>query len=266
MAITFWDIIKTSIEVSVLWALYYQMLIFFEGTRAFQVLKGLTYLIILFLMSYLFQFKTLIWLLTKLFGLWVIVLIVLFQQELRQGLARLGQQRLFLIGLEAKEVTAIIEELSTAVFKLSKGSIGCLIAIQRQNNLSTYIESGVPVDGKISAELIQTVFMPESPLHDGGIIIQGNRIAAASCLFPLTENPSYRKIIGTRHRAALGLTEQTDCVVLMVSEETSEISVAMDGRFIPVVNKERLQAILEDSLVIKNNTKKKVKNAEMAGA
>jgi diadenylate cyclase len=264
MVTTLWAIFKTLVEISILWALYYQMLIFFEGTRAFQVLKGITYLIGLFLVSYLFHFETLIWLLTKLFGLWVIVLIILFQQELRQGLARLGQQHLFLIGLEGKELTAVIEELSTAVFKLSKGSVGCLIAIQRQNNLNTYIESGVPVDGKISAELLQTIFMPESPLHDGGVIIQGSRVAAASCLFPLTENPSYRKIIGTRHRAALGLTEQTDCVVLMVSEETSEISVAMDGRFIPVVNKERLQAILEDSMV--SNNKKKVKNAKMVRA
>jgi diadenylate cyclase len=118
------------------------------------------------------------------------------------------------------------------------------------------MDSGVQIDALISAELVQSIFNPNSPLHDGGIITRGDRIVAASCLFPLSDNPNFSRIIGTRHRAALGLTEQTDAVVVMVSEETAEVSVAADGRFIPVVNRERLIGILKNLLVGNPKTQK----------
>ena len=121
--------------------------------------------------------------------------------------------------------------------------------IERETKLKAYIESGITIDAQISSELIQSVFNPQSPIHDGGIIMHGNRIAAVSCLFPLSDNPNFSKIIGTRHRAALGITEQTDAVVIMVSEETAEISVACDGRFIPIVNRERFVNILKNLIV-----------------
>jgi len=249
MTFFIWDTIKPAIEISILWVVFYRILVFFEGTRAFQVLKGITYLLIAFLLSQILGLDTLNWLLQKFFAISIIALLIIFSQEIRHGLARLGQQHLFNIALEEKEIIKIIEELTSAVYKLARDKVGCLIAIERETKLEIYIESGVPIDAKISSEILQSIFMPQSPLHDGGVITRAERIVAASCLFPLSDNPNFNKIIGTRHRAALGITEQTDTIVVMVSEESSEISVAADGRFIPIANRERLVNILKEFLI-----------------
>ena len=256
MPLIIWITIKPILEILILWVVFYRILIFFEGTRAFQVLKGITILLIAFLVSQILGFDTLNWLLTKVFGISIVAFLIIFQQELRYGLARLGQQHLFSITLEESEIIAIIEEITNAIYRLSKQKIGCLIAIEKETKLKTYIESGVHIDAKVTSELIQSVFTSQSPIHDGGLICRGDRIIAAACLFPLSDNPNFSKIIGTRHRAALGITEQTDAVVVMVSEETSEISVATDGRFIPVVNRERLVNILRNLMVTPKKTKK----------
>ena len=256
MTFFIWDILKPTTEILILWVVFYRILVFFEGTRAFQVLKGILYLLSAFLISQILGLDTINWLLTKFFGLSIIALLIIFQQELRQGLARLGQQHLFSIGLAESEIVAIIEEITNAVYRLARQKTGCLMAIERETKLNTYIESGVAIDGKVSVELINSIFTPRAPLHDGGVIICGARIVAASCLFPLSENPNFSKIIGTRHRAALGITEQTDAIVVMVSEETGEISVAADGRFIPIVNRERLVNLLKTLLVPQNKKKK----------
>ena len=258
MSFVFWEIVKPLLEIAILWIVFYQILVFFEGTRAFQVFRGIIYLLVAFLLLQVLGLDTLNWLLTKFFAISIIGLIIIFQQELRHGLARLGQQHLFNFGLEESEIIAIIEEITSASYKLARQKIGCLIAIERETKLSAYIESGITIDAQISSELIQSVFNPQSPIHDGGVITRGNRIAAVSCLFPLSDNPNFSKIIGTRHRAALGITEQTDSIVIMVSEETSEISVACDGRFIPIVNRERLVNILKDLLIPENKKKKNV--------
>lgn len=250
-----WSTIKPIAEIIILWIVFYRILVFFEGTRAFHVLKGITYLVIAFLLSQVLGLDTLNWLLTKLFAISIIAFLIIFQQELRHGLARLGQQHLFNIALEEAEIMAIIEEVTSSIYKLARQKIGCIIAIERETKLKTYIESGVTINSEVSSELIQSIFNPQSPIHDGGIIIRRDRMIAASCLFPLSENQNFSKIIGTRHRAALGLTEQTDAVVIMVSEETSEISVATDGRFIPIVNKERLVNILKILLIGQSKTK-----------
>ena len=251
-----WDKITPILEISILWMVLYRILVFFEGTRAFQVLKGISYLIIAFLLSQLLGLKTLNWLLTKLFAISIIAVLIIFQEELRLGLARLGQQHLFNIALEEAELMAILDELASAVYKMAKTKIGCLIALERETKLKTYIDSGIPIDGKISSELIQSIFSPQSPLHDGGIIARGDRLVTASSLFPLSSNPNFSKIIGTRHRAALGLTEQTDAVVVMISEETGEISVAVDGRFLPVMDQGHMVNTLKELLVGPNKKKK----------
>lgn len=251
------EIIKPAFEILVLWIVFYHILVFFEGTRAFQVLKGLTYLLAAFLVSQLLGLETLSWLLTRFFAISIIAILIIFQQELRHGLARLGQQHLFSVDLEESEVIALVEEIAAAAYKLARQKTGCLMAIERETKLKNYVESGLAVDAQISAELIQSIFTPSSPLHDGGIIIRGNRIVAASCLFPLSDNPNFDKIIGTRHRAALGITEQTDAAVVMVSEQSGEISIACDGRFIPVVNRERFLNILKSLLVGEDEEKEK---------
>src|SRR3990167_720919 len=257
MSFVFWEVVKPLLEIVILWIVFYQILVFFEGTRAFQVLKGIIYLIVAFLLFQILGLDTLNWLLTKFFAISIIALVIIFQQELRHGLARLGQRHMFNFGLEESEIVAVIEEITSAAYKLSRQNIGCLIAIERETKLKTYIESGLTIDAQISSELIQSIFNPQSPIHDGGIITRGNRIVAASCLFTLSDNPNFSKIIGTRHRAALGITEQTDTVVIMVSEESGEISAACDGRFIPIVNRERLVNILKDLLIVDTKKKKK---------
>lgn len=256
MKYLFWSTLKPTLEILILWFVFYRVLVFFEGTRAFQVLRGITYLIIAYLISQILGLDTIIWLLTKFFGLSIIAILIIFQQELRQGLARLGQGHLFTVSLGEAEMIAMIDEIVDAVYKLSKKKTGCLMAVERETRLTSYAESGVAINGKISSALLQSIFMPTTPLHDGGVIIKADSILAASCLFPLSDNPNFSRIVGTRHRAAVGLTEQTDAVVVMVSEETGEISIASDGRFIPVVDKDRCFEILKE-LLIRNSKKKK---------
>jgi len=254
--LTAWEILKPVIEIILLWFVIYHVLIFFKGTRSFQVLTGITYLGLIFFATFLFSLNTLNWIMTKLFGFSIIAFLIIFQQEIRRGLARLGSQHLFNIAMAESEIQELVNQITAAAYKMSKNKIGCLIAISRETSLNTYIESGIAIDGKVSAELLQCIFMNHSPLHDGGVIIREDRLIAASCLFPLSDNENFSKIIGTRHRAALGLTEQTDAVVLVVSEETGDISIAQEGRFIPIVNRERLMNILKNILFVQTKKHK----------
>ena len=242
-------IAKAAIEIIILWVVFYRILLFFEGTRAFQVLRGITYLIIALLVSHLLGFEVLNWLLRHFFSIWIIGLVVIFQHELRSGLARLGQQHLFTISLGEPEIKALVNEICDTAYHLSKRKNGCLIAIEREMKLDSYIESGIVIDGKVSSAFLQTIFMPGTPLHDGGVVVRGERVAASSCLFPLSDNPSVGKTVGTRHRAALGLSEHTDALIVLVSEETGEISVAFKGHFIAVHNEEHFMKLLNQILV-----------------
>jgi len=240
---------KAVVEIIILWVVFYKVLLFFEGTRAFQVLRGITYLIIALLLSQVLGFEVLNWLLRNFFSIWIIVIVVIFQHELRSGLARLGQQHLFTISLGEPEIKALVDEIWDTVYRLSKRKNGCLIAIEREMKLDLYVESGIVIDGKVSSALLQSIFMPATPLHDGGVVIRGERVAASSCLFPLSDNPSVGKTVGTRHRAALGLSEHTDALIVLVSEETGEISIAFEGRFIEVNSEEQFMRILKQMLV-----------------
>ncbi len=252
-----WTTVKPLLEILILWLVYYRIFVFFEGTRSFQVLTGIIYIIGAFLISQILGLDTLNWLLTKLFGISILAILIIFQQELRQGLARLGQQHLFNVALEENEILAVIEEITASVFKMSKNRVGCIIALEREAKLKTYIESGLELDAKVSSEMLNTIFSPQSPMHDGGIVIRGDRILASACLFPLSDNPAFSKITGTRHRAALGLSEHTDAVVILVSEETTEVSVAIDGKFTRIETQEKLVETLKNLLVKMNNKKKK---------
>lgn len=166
---------------------------------------------------------------------------MLFQNELRRGLTRIGQNPIFKLFLKEER---LIDEIVKSVSALSKKKIGALIAIEREISLKQYAESGIVVDGVVSFELISTVFMPNTPLHDGGIVVQGSRIQSAGCLFPLSQNPGISKALGTRHRAALGLSEETDAVVLVVSEESGAISIAEKGELNRGIDASDLRRIL----------------------
>ncbi|MBN2097919.1 MAG: diadenylate cyclase CdaA [Candidatus Omnitrophica bacterium] len=238
------------LEIIILWYVFYHLLVFIKGTPAVQVLKGLIFLIILFLISLFIAQKlnlTIIsWILPKFFAVFLLSFLIIFQPELRRGLAQLGQGPI--MGLFFRE-ERIIDEVVDAVYSLAEKKIGAIIALEREIGLKPYIESGVSVDSKVNSELINTIFMPHTPLHDGGIVIQGGRIIAAGCLFPLTQNPKISKGLGTRHRAAVGLTDETDALVVIVSEETGIVSLAREGKLIREVDRETLNKVLNNALM-----------------
>lgn len=231
---------KIILEILILWLVYYIVFLFIRGSRTVQVLKGLIIIVILLVATQQLGLTTVSWMITKIFPLSVLAFLIIFQPELRRGLARLGQ-----FGTMLRE-EKVIDEIVKSVSVLSKKKIGAIIAIEREIGLRPYIESGVTLESKVTSELINTIFMPNTPLHDGGVIIQGGTIVAAGCLFPLSQDPRLSKTMGTRHRAAIGLTEETDAVVIVVSEETGTISVSIAGKLTRDLDKETLLKILSN--------------------
>lgn len=233
---------KPGLEILILWFVIYHIMLFFEGTRAIQVLRGIIILLIAFFLFQRLGLNILDWLLTKLFGISIIAILIIFHPEIRQGLARLGQRHLFETGLREEELDYILVQICDAIENLSRDKIGALIAIQKNDPLTAYIESGVVIDGRVSSDLIQAIFTHNNPLHDGGLIIQNGRIMAAGCLFPLAQNQDLSRIFGMRHRAALGLSEESDAIIIIVSEERKDISLVYNGRLYKDLNRDDLLA------------------------
>ena len=240
MAFELSNVWKIILEISILWFMYYMVFLFIRGSRTVQLLKGLIVIALLLVITQQSGLTTISWIIAKIFPISVLAFLIIFQPELRRGLAQLGQ-----FGAMLKE-ERVIDEIVKSVSILSKKKIGALIAIEREIGLRPYLESGIPIDSKVTSELINTIFMPNTPLHDGGIIIQGGTIIAAGCLFPLSQDPRLSKTMGTRHRAAIGLTEETDAVVIVVSEETGAVSISIAGKLTRDLNKETLSKILSN--------------------
>lgn len=239
---------KPVIEVFILWFVIYQLLLFFKGTRAAYVVRGIIFLLGIFILFQKLQFEVLSWLLTKLLGLLIIVIIFIFHSEIKQGLARLGKGRFFSAALKSEELDSMLKQISKAVDNLSKNKIGALIVIEKTDSLTPYVESGIPIDARISSELIETIFSPNTILHDGGMIIQQGRVSAAGCIFPLSENNDLSRIFGTRHRAALGLSEEVDAVIVVVSEERQDTSLIFQGKMHRDISREQLFAKIKNVL------------------
>lgn len=204
------------------------------------VLRGIIILLIAFLCFQRLGFEILNWLMTKLLGISVIAVLIIFHPEIRQGLARLGQRHLFSPALREEQIDYILNQVGKAVEYLCRNKVGALIAIENNDPLNAHIESGVSVDSKVSSELIQTIFTPNSLLHDGGLIIQQGRIIAAGCIFPLSQKQELSRIFGTRHRAALGLSEESDALIIVVSEERQDISLIHKGKLLKDLSREDL--------------------------
>jgi diadenylate cyclase len=239
---------KPFLEIAIFWLAFYMILVFVKETRAFQVLKGLIVLLIVIVitMTFLSQYLglyTLNWIFEKFFALLILAFLIIFHPELRQGLARIGEQGLFKAFVMEEHA---ISEIVNAAFLLSKKKIGAIIAIERTTSLKPYTETGIALDSRVSQELLTTIFMPNTPLHDGGVIVRIDRIVVAGCLFPLSDNPKISRSLGTRHRAAIGLTEQTDAIVVVVSEETGSVSIAINGRLTRDLDNEGLERVLNN--------------------
>ena len=224
--IGWWDLA----DILVVSILIYEVLKLIRGTRAVQMALGGGLLVALFYGSRWSHLETVNWMVRSLAGYIVFAVIVLFQSDIRRALAHLGRAPFFRYLAKAESAEESIEEMVVAASMLSGQRVGAIIAIERQIGLRNYIEGGIRLDAILTYDLLLSIFLPSSPLHDGAVIVQDDRVAAAACFLPLTVNPKLSKELGSRHRAAIGLTEENDSVAIVVSEETGSISIVADGQ------------------------------------
>ncbi|MEA2692189.1 MAG: diadenylate cyclase, partial [Acidobacteriota bacterium] len=229
-AVRFLEILtwRDAVDILAVAFIIYNLLVLVRGTRAVQMLLGIVFVGIVYYLARLAELPTLQWILENLLIVFPFAMIVLFQQELRRALANFGRNPLWGLGKQ-QQVESTFGEIVLAATTLSARRIGALVVIERLEGLRNFVENGIVLDAELSFDLLINVFTPDTPLHDGAVIIQDERIAAAACFLPLTPNPELSKEFGTRHRAALGITEETDAVAVVVSEETGIISLAFNG-------------------------------------
>lgn len=239
-----WDIL----DIAVVSLLIYEFLKLIRGTRAVQMAVGSLLVILLFYLSQLAPLQTLNWLIRNALVYVAFAGIVIFQSDIRRALAHFGQAPFFRYFNRQEAADETIEEVVVAASILSQQRVGALFAIEREIGLRNYIESGIPLDATLTYDLLVTIFRPGSPLHDGAVILQEGRVAAAACFLPLTVNPRLSRDLGTRHRAAIGLTEESDAATVVVSEESGQISLALDGEIdrglTPDALRHRLRALV----------------------
>lgn len=207
----------------------YQLLLMFRGTKALQMLVGVALVYLASRVALKGGLLTVNWVLQNLLGVWFLMIIILFQPELRRALATFGLRSRLLRAFVRHEEAHMIDEIVRTASSLAGKKIGAIIVLEREMKLAEYVDSGVPIDARLSRRLLESIFYPSSPLHDGAVVIQGGRVAAASCYLPLTLTPDVSEELGTRHRAAIGLTEETDAIVIVVSEETGSVSLVRGG-------------------------------------
>ncbi|OKL35739.1 diadenylate cyclase CdaA [Domibacillus mangrovi] len=248
---TFIDYLSNAIDILLVWYVVYKLLMVIRGTKAVQLLKGIFVIVIVRAVSGLFGLSTLSWIMEQALTWGFLAVIIIFQPEVRRALEQLGRGRFFSRSAiqEDEEQRKIIEALLKSVRYMSKRRIGALISIEKETGMNDYIETGIPMQSVITSELLINVFIPNTPLHDGAVIIQKDQIAAAACYLPLSENPFISKELGTRHRAALGISEVTDSLTIIVSEETGAISVTRNGDLYRDLTEEEFEGILEHQLL-----------------
>jgi diadenylate cyclase len=234
------------LDILIVALIVYKVLVFIKGTRAVQMVLGLSLIVAFFYVSRWAGLETVSWIFTNIVPYFVLVVVVIFQSEIRRALARIGQA-LFFSSFSSINRNELYDEIVLAVNTLASNQTGALIVVERDIGLKTYIESGIAIDAALSYDLLVTVFNPAVPLHDGAVIIQNGRIAAAACFLPLTVKPRLSKELGTRHRAAIGVTEETDAVAIIVSEESAAISFAHDGEIERFLDSDTLRLRLRDA-------------------
>jgi diadenylate cyclase len=239
--------LSATLDILVVAFLIYQFLSLIRGTRAAPMLLGVSMLVIAFYAAHLMGLRTVDWLVTNVLPYAIFALIVVFQAEIRHALARLGRKLTF-SRMQSANGLESYDDIVLAANLFSQNQTGALMVIEREIGLRTYVESGVPIDAQLSYDLLATIFRPSAPLHDGAVIIRRDRIAAAACFLPLSMNPLLSTQLGTRHRAGIGITEETDAVSVIVSEESGAISVAVGGNVERDITPERLRDRLAELL------------------
>ena len=249
------ELVTLIIDITIVIFLMYCFFKIVRGSRAWQLIKGIALLIIATWMSGLFNLKILNWILTGIMNLGVIAIIVIFQPELRRALEQLGTNKLTqFFGIDKDLSTKTKEDIYKVVIaatELSKAKTGALIVLERDIKIQDIIATGIPMNAEVSPQLLVNNFEPKTPLHDGAVVISGNKIAAAACVLPLADDKDIAKELGTRHRAAIGISKESDSIVVVVSEETGKISVAKDGTLIADVREDVLKKILISNIVTK---------------
>lgn len=241
--------IRDIIDIVIVAVVFYKLFMLIRETRAEQLLKGIIVLLVAVKISEVLELYTLFWILEKTMTVGVIAILIVFQPELRRGLEYIGRTKFFsksLVEVEGEEMKSISEQIVGACSSLSRQKIGALIIIERETGLNEVAETGTIINGKVSSELLINIFIPNTPLHDGAVLIKKDHIKAASCFLPLTENSSLSKELGTRHRAALGMTEKSDSLAIVVSEETGAISLAENGKIKRHISSDELKEKLID--------------------
>jgi diadenylate cyclase len=239
-----------TVDIAFVYYIFYRLLLIIKGTRAFQMLIGIGIIVLALVASRAFEFYTVDWLIHSFWSQIVLAMVILFQPEIRRTLAQVGQNNLFK-SMSAVQKSTFVEETVKAAVSMANKRIGALIVFERDTDLSTIFEMGTELDAKVTKELLVSIFLPYSPIHDGAAIIRNGRLAAAGCFLPLTLSTDISKSFGTRHRAAIGLTEESDAIVVVVSEETGEISTVSGGTISPNADAQELRRTLQEILIKK---------------
>ena len=257
------DLIRAFVDIGIVAYVFYKSVMLLRETRAWQLVKGVIFILVAAEISKLLELRTISYILNNTISILTIAILVVFQPELRRGLEQIGRSRfsnLFNFEEESNlvQITASIEEIVKAATEMSKEFIGALIVIERETKLGEVIKTGTQLESNISAELLINIFTPNTPLHDGAVVIRNNKIQAAGCFLPLTDNPNLSKELGTRHRAALGITEVSDSIAVIVSEETGKISFALNGGLTRNLTPDILRKALNKNLLEKKAASRKL--------
>ncbi|MFC0274786.1 diadenylate cyclase CdaA [Metabacillus herbersteinensis] len=246
-----------AVDILLVWFVVYKLIMVVRGTKAVQLLKGIIVIVLVRMISQYLGLNTLQWLMDQAITWGFLAIIIIFQPELRRALEQLGRGRLFSRSgtTGEEEQTKTVEAIIKATDYMAKRRIGALMTIEKETGMSDYIETGIQLSSNISSELLINIFIPNTPLHDGAVIIQNNSVAAAACYLPLSESPFISKELGTRHRAAVGISEVTDSMTIIVSEETGSVSVARNSELHRNLSQDALREILEAELNATSKTK-----------
>ncbi|WP_270310708.1 diadenylate cyclase CdaA [Weissella cibaria] len=244
------------IDVVIVWWLLYRLMMLIRGTKAITLLRGVGIVIVVKVVSWYIGLTTISWLTDQIINWGVIALVVVFQPEIRRGLEHLGRSALFKQRQAYQDETKLINELDDAIQYMSKRHIGALISIEMETGLEEYIETGIKIDAEVTSQLLINTFIPNTPLHDGAVIIKDARLAAAAAYLPLSDNPTIPKELGTRHRASVGISEVTDALTIVVSEETGAVSITRNAELMQSLSREDYRKYLTRQLVPENGAVK----------